>query len=83
MWAVRFDFADLEDTSPGVALGAEAAPVIYRAMILYMLGYYLRLSPVALFLWLWLRAKDEGFVRLHILWGLAYIHDTDRAAVMF
>jgi hypothetical protein len=42
-------------------------------MILDMLGYYLPLLPVALFLWRWLRARNPNWVLFYTSCGLGYI----------
>jgi hypothetical protein len=38
-----------------------------------MLGYYLPLLPVALFLWHWLKSKGPAWVRFYTFCGLGYI----------
>ena len=42
-------------------------------MILDMLGYYLPLLPVALFLWRWLGPRDPDWVLFYTSCGLGYI----------
>lgn len=71
--AVNFDFAAIENPAACLALGAQTAGLLYWSMILDMFGYYLLLAPAALFLWLWLKSKNQGLVSLYTFCGLAYI----------
>ena len=62
-------------TNPALLLsvGADGASLSRWGMILDMLGYYLPLLPVALFLWRWLGPRDPDWVRFYTFCGLGYI----------
>ena len=62
-------------TNPALTLsvGADGANLLRWGMILDMLGYYLPLLPVALFLQRWLRPRNPDWVRFYTICGLGYI----------
>lgn len=71
--AVDFDLGALEDPTAMLGVGREAATLLFWSMILDMFGYYLLLTPAAVFLWLILRRRDEGLVTVYTFCGLSYI----------
>ena len=56
-----------------IAVGADGASLSRWGMILDMIGYYLPLLPVALFLWRWLGSRDPDWVLFYTSCGLGYI----------
>jgi uncharacterized protein DUF4386 len=56
-----------------LSAGADGANLLRWGMILDMLGYYLPLLPVALFLQRWLRPRNPDWVRFFTICGLGYI----------
>ncbi len=62
-------------TNPTVMLsiGANGASLMRWGLILDMLGYYLPLLPVALFLQSWCRPRNPAWVRFCTACGLGYI----------
>ena len=56
-----------------IAVGADGASLSRWGMILDMIGYYLPLLPVALFLWRWLRSRNPDWVLFYTSCGLGYI----------
>jgi hypothetical protein len=62
-------------TNPALQLsvGADGANLLRWGMILDMLGYYLPLLPVALFLRRWLGQRNPDWVRFYTICGLGYI----------
>jgi len=69
------DFNMEASTNPALLLsvGADGASLSRWGMILDMLGYYLPLLPVALFLWRWLRPRNPDWVLFYTSCGLGYI----------
>ena len=62
-------------TNPALMLsvGSDGANLLRWGMILDMLGYYLPLLPVALFLQSWLKPRNPDWVRFYTICGLGYI----------
>ena len=62
-------------TNPALwlAVGADGANLLRWGMILDMLGYYLPLLPLALFLQRWLGPRNPDWVRFYTICGLGYI----------
>lgn len=62
-------------TTPALMLsvGTDGANLLRWGMILDMLGYYLPLLPVALFLQRWLRPRNPDWVLFYTVCGLGYI----------
>ncbi len=56
-----------------LSVGANGANLLRWGMILDMLGYYLPLLPLALFLQRWLRPGNPDWVRFYTICGLGYI----------
>ena len=69
------DFNMEAATNPALLLsvGADGASLSRWGMILDMLGYYLPLLPVALFLWRWLGPRNPDWVLFYTSCGLGYI----------
>lgn len=72
---MALDFNMDAATNPALLLsvGADGANLSRWGMILDMLGYYLPLLPVALFLWRWLGSRDPDWVLFYTSCGLGYI----------
>jgi hypothetical protein len=72
---MALDFNMEAATNPALLLsvGADGANLSRWGMILDMLGYYLPLLPVALFLWRWLGSRDPDWVLFYTSCGLGYI----------
>jgi len=72
---MALDFNMEASTNPALLLsvGADGASLSRWGMILDMLGYYLPLLPVALFLWRWLGPRDPDWVLFYTYCGLGYI----------
>ena len=62
-------------TNPALMLsvGTDGANLLRWGMILDMLGYYLPLLPLALFLQRWLGPRNPDWVRFYTICGLGYI----------
>lgn len=56
-----------------LSVGATGANLLRWGLILDMLGYYLPLLPIALFLQNWFRSKGPLWVRFYTTCGLGYI----------
>ena len=56
-----------------LSVGADGASLSRWGMILDMIGYYLPLLPVALFLWRWLGPRNPDWVLFYTSCGLGYI----------
>jgi hypothetical protein len=56
-----------------LSVGTDGANLLRWGMILDMLGYYLPLLPVALFLQRWLGPRNPDWVRFFTICGLGYI----------
>ena len=69
------DFNMEAATNPALLLsvGADGANLSRWGMIVDMLGYYLPLLPVALFLWRWLRSRNPDWVLFYTSCGLGFI----------
>ena len=72
---MAIDFNMEAATNPALLLsvGADGANLSRWGMILDMLGYYLPLLPVALFLWRWLRSRNPDWVLFYTSCGLGFI----------
>ena len=72
---MALDFNMEASTNPALLLsvGADGASLSRWGMILEMLGFYLPLLPVALFLWRWLGPRDPDWVLFYTSCGLGYI----------
>ena len=72
---MALDFNMEASTNPALLLsvGADGASLSRWGMILDMLGYYLPLLPVALFLWRWLGSRDPDWVIFYTSCCLGYI----------
>ena len=72
---MALDFNMEAATNPALLLsvGADGANLSRWGMILDMLGYYLPLLPVALFLWRWLRSRNPDWVLFYTSCGLGFI----------
>jgi len=53
--------------------GTAGARFAYWSMVLDMLGYYLLIAPLMLFLWRWLKPKQPDWVGFFTICGLAYV----------
>jgi hypothetical protein len=71
--AVEFDIEAVSDPPGIIRFGARAAPLLFWSMICDVLGFYLLLAPLALFLRSSLRARSPGLVDLMTASGLAYM----------
>jgi hypothetical protein len=56
-----------------LSVGASGASLLRWGMILDMLGYYLLLLPVALFLQRWCGSRNPAWVRFYTVCGMGYI----------
>jgi hypothetical protein len=56
-----------------LSVGIDGANLLRWGMILDMLGYYLPLLPLALFLQRWLRPRNPDWVLFYTICGLGYI----------
>ena len=72
---MALDFNMEASTNPALLLsvGADGASLSRWGMILEILGFYLPLLPVALFLWRWLGPRDPDWVLFYTSCGLGYI----------
>ena len=70
---VNYDFEVFSDTSSLIAAGATAAGFIRWSYWLNMLGNYLLLIPLALFLYQWLQANHPAYTQLFTASGLLYL----------
>ena len=75
LFRLPINFSPDVATNPAVMLsiGTHGANLLRWGMILDMLGYYLPLLPVALFLQRWLEPKNPYWVRFYTICGLVYI----------
>jgi hypothetical protein len=71
--AVEWDFSTLVDPMASLYVGPDGAPLIRLSMVADMLGYYLPLIPVAIYLWQWLRKRQPGMATLYTVCALFYI----------
>ena len=72
---MALDFNMEASTNPALLLsvGADGASLSRWGMILEMLGFYLPLLPVALFLWRWIGPRNPDWVLFYTSCGLGYI----------
>ena len=56
-----------------LSVGVDGANLLRWGLILDMLGYYLPLLPIAIFIQNWLKPKSPVWVRLYTICGLGYI----------
>jgi len=72
---IPVNFSPDVPTNPALwlSVGADGANLSRWGMILDMIGYYLPLLPVALFLWRWLRSRNPDWVLFYTSCGLGYI----------
>ncbi len=68
-----FDFEVFTDASAAVRELAGEGDLIRWSWVLDVLGYYLLLVPLTLFLWKWLRPRSPNLVSLFTLCGFAYL----------
>jgi len=73
MAAMDFNMDAATNPALLIAVGADGASLSRWGMILDMIGYYLPLLPVALFLWRWLGSRDPDWVLFYTSCGLGYI----------
>jgi hypothetical protein len=73
LMSMSYNFDAFSNLSLLLQAGAGGATLWRWGMILDMLGYYLLVAPLTLFLWRWLKPKDPDQVRLFTLCLLAYI----------
>jgi hypothetical protein len=71
--AVDFNMEAFTNPALLLSVGADGASLSRWGMILEMLGFYLPLLPVALFLWRWLGPRDPDWVLFYTSCGLGYI----------
>ncbi len=70
---VNYDFEVFSDTSSLIASGSTAASYIRWSYWLNMLGNYLLLIPLALFLYTWLEPLNRPYAQLYSISGLLYL----------
>lgn len=70
---VDYDFEVFSDTSSLIAAGSDAAGAIKWSYWLNMVGNYLFLIPLALYLWQWLKERSPSFAQLFTLSGILYM----------
>lgn len=70
---VDYDFEVFSDTSSLIAAGPAAAGAIRWSYWLNMVGNYLFLIPLALFLYQWLEPNRSSYARLFTVGGLLYM----------
>ena len=63
----------MSDPTLILSVGVGGANLLRWGLILDMLGYYLPLLPVALFIQHWFRSRSPGWVRFYTICGLGYI----------
>ena len=68
-----YDFDAFSNPVHMLSAGAGGASLLRWGMILDMLGFYLPLLPIALFLWQWLKPKSPNWARFYTLCGLGYV----------
>lgn len=71
--AVSWDFEMFEHASVLIATGPTAAGLIRWSYWLNMLGNYLLLIPLALFLYRWLGSANSGLIQLFTASGILYM----------
>jgi hypothetical protein len=70
---VNYDFEAFSDPASLIAIGSSAAVFIRWSYWLNMLGNYLFLIPLALFLYQWLKSVNPSFAQLFTASGLLYL----------
>jgi len=70
--SANMTFALLDNPSLMWAMAGLKADALHWSLILDLFGYYLLLTPLALWLWRWLEPKSPNLVRLYTFCGLAY-----------
>jgi hypothetical protein len=70
--ATHFDASALLNPSNLTSLTPDQAQVLRWSMILDVLGDYLLLIPLMLYLWTWLKPRSPNFALFYTLCGLAY-----------
>ncbi|MEM7111469.1 MAG: hypothetical protein AAF614_03500 [Chloroflexota bacterium] len=70
---VDYDFEVFSDPSSLIAAGTTAAALVRWSYWLNMVGNYLFLIPLALFLYHWLGSKNNLFAQLYTISGYTYI----------
>lgn len=70
---VNYDFEAFSDPASLIAVGSSAAVFIRWSYWLNMLGNYLFLIPLALFLYQWLKSANPSFAQLFTASGLLYL----------
>lgn len=70
---VSYDFEAFSDPASLIAIGSSAAVFIRWSYWLNMLGNYLFLIPLALFLYQWLKTVNPAFAQLFTASGLFYL----------
>ena len=71
--AVNFSSDILTNPAIMLSIGANGASLMRWGLILDLLGYYLPLLPVALFLQRWCGSSNPTWVRFYTICGLGYI----------
>lgn len=71
--AVGFDFTVLGTPSELIAIGTSGATVFKWTMVGDIIGQYLLLLPLVLFLWYWLRPKGYLTITLLTVGGIVYV----------
>lgn len=71
--AVSFDLSVLGEPTELLAIGSEGATVFKWTMIGDIIGQYLLLLPLVLFLGYWLRSRDHLLVTLLTVGGVVYV----------
>jgi hypothetical protein len=70
--AAKFNFAAFGNPTIALGGGIRAAELAYWSMLLDLLGYYLLLIPLTIYLYLTFRASRPGHVALYSVCGLGY-----------
>lgn len=70
---VSWDFEQFSEPAALISIGAAGAGFIGWSFWFNMFGNYLLLLPLALWLYLWLKAEHESGARLYTLGGIFYI----------
>ncbi len=70
---VEYDFEVFSDVNSLIAIGSEAAELIRWSLLLNMIGSYLLLIPLLIFLRAWLKKDSPIFVDFYSLCGLLFL----------
>ncbi|HLO13571.1 MAG TPA: DUF4386 family protein [Anaerolineales bacterium] len=70
---VHFSPDVMSDPTVILSVGATGANLLRWGLILDMLGYYLPLIPVVLFIGHWFRSRNPDWIRFYTFCGLGYI----------